>query len=777
MKFPFNSSKKKAKGPADIGPAVPRFSIDTSPNPPPKAGEQDKERSPATIAPRASDQHPPYIQAGYIAYPGVEQSVKSGFAPSLPSTDALAGALRTAGSRSSLARGVNDIPDAYKSSTETAINAAYSGYTTVANDIASLSQDIANVQATATKVAEGIDQISGNKLDLVNKVTSGVKEVIARTPVLDHLVSIVDKLADVGKSAPFVAPLFCVLKLIIDNEKRVRETDAKCNDLVERVSFMAGHIVDLAKLALSDSVQGVAAKIESTLKNSLVLIKAYRQQGAIVRRLNMGNAAKFAARAKEIEVCAADMMICLQIQQTTQLTILQRAIPVDDQDRAAQTFLAGTHGELVAANPAMLGQFAQAIGEQVSQQNLAAVGQSLGELLEGAQAETEKQLTAAVDAVRAGLRDAMVAKEQLERERFAAPKVKCVQCDSLFQEWEQENVKTDAEGACRYHPEEWDGWERSQPCCGEKDRPCAVAKHSAKHHCRFPYAALAGYSQRILGYSDTMDEYVTLDERSPEWYTAEHGEYTMRLITIGKLLRAQTRGALLSSQAPSERYRLVIRIGTGQTRYFRVMSPNDFLEELSFDAKRDPETFLRTKVLYRDEEKGYLLMLRERSGTDEQGEGFEIEVLATVPWQDGRLRKRLFFDRKTLELHGSVEDVEVLSESERGRTERKAAEQLEAEKLAREAAEAEARRIEKENIRKEKERLAELAASAAASALHAKIAAAEIQTGMANNQPSGLTSNGLEERLLGLERGIANLTSVLERFLPAIEAIASGPSK
>ncbi|KAJ3185057.1 hypothetical protein HDU87_002623 [Geranomyces variabilis] len=743
-----------------------------------------------------------------------------------PAHDDLADTLRKAASHSSLVRGVAFIPEAHQSPTETAITAAVDMYNTAADRAAGIAENVTMIQSVGEKVLTGIDQVTGNNLDLLDKVHSGVKDVVSQTSALENLVSVVDKLMDIGKTAPFVAPVFCILKLIIDNEKRVRETDAKCNDLIERVAFMSGHVVDLGRLELSASVQHVTGKIEQTLKGCLALVKAYRAQGAIVRRLNMGNAAKFAGQAKSIEACTGDLMLCLQIQQTTQLTILQRAIPVDSQDRAAQAFLAadGANSDAVVSNPALMQEFAQAIGEQVSQQNLAAVGENLKDLLDNAQAETDRQLSAAVGAVKAGLRDAMVAKEQLERERLSAPRVKCVQCDTLFQEWEQADIVEESHGACRFHLAEWDGWNRSQPCCGEKDRPCGIAKHSARHHCRFSYNMLHKYAHNILGYTDTMEQYTNLEETTPEWYSAKHDDvpYAVK-VTVAKLLRPQTRGALLTRQPPSERYRLVLRLGLvtfGETFYFRVVSSEELAAELaSAAAEIDPETGRRSKILFEDKESGYYLAVREQLDAAPTG-GFEIEVAASVPWQDGGWRQRMLVDREKLHLSGNVEVVQELSESAEGRAAREALELAEAERVAqeqaeagaraaareqevaeraaREAAEAEARQLEAEREKdrqrvlaeEEEQRRANLQAEAMAmamreanlSAAKAVAAAAEAQSVLTNSpMPSGqeflfaraASINALEDRLLGLEVGLGKLTGVLERFLPAIEMLAN----
>ena len=107
---------------------------------------------------------------------------------------------------------------------------------------------------------------------------------------------------------------------------------------------MMGNLTVLEKVIVTEAVKGVVLRIEKTLKASLDLISAYRKQGIISRRLNFGNKDKFESCATKVKDVTSDLMISLQIQQTGQLDILSRGIPVDNDDQLALEFV-NVHGE------------------------------------------------------------------------------------------------------------------------------------------------------------------------------------------------------------------------------------------------------------------------------------------------------------------------------------------------------------------------------------------------------------------------------------------------
>ncbi|KAF8870588.1 hypothetical protein CPB84DRAFT_1801850 [Gymnopilus junonius] len=88
--------------------------------------------------------------------------------------------------------------------------------------------------------------------------------------------------------------------------------------------------------------------MNDSLKDAASLIAAYRKQSRVVRRLSLSNSDKFVSCAQNINTCCSDFLMSLQIHQTIQLDILKRAVPVDEEDKAAQNFVR-SHGGSVDA--------------------------------------------------------------------------------------------------------------------------------------------------------------------------------------------------------------------------------------------------------------------------------------------------------------------------------------------------------------------------------------------------------------------------------------------
>jgi hypothetical protein len=106
---------------------------------------------------------------------------------------------------------------------------------------------------------------------------------------------------------------------------------------------MVSNITVLEKVEAIDPLKVVIEKMISTLKSAASLIQTYRKQGAIARRLNMSNSQNFVQMAQKIMACSQDLMLSLQIQQTGDLSVLSRSVPVDHQDEEAEIFVS-THG-------------------------------------------------------------------------------------------------------------------------------------------------------------------------------------------------------------------------------------------------------------------------------------------------------------------------------------------------------------------------------------------------------------------------------------------------
>jgi hypothetical protein len=185
---------------------------------------------------------------------------------------------------------------------------------------------------------------------------------LVNNPALQSALQVLDKLSDVGKALPFVAPAFILLKIIIDldSERRAQDADAKCSDLIERLMFMLSHLPALEKVEITPATRQVIDRMNEVLKEAAALIAAYREQSHIVRRLRISNRDKFSACAVSIIACCSDLLMSLQIFQTVKLDVLTRAIPIDEEDIAAATFVA-SHGSLdaVVYDRELVKEFAQ----------------------------------------------------------------------------------------------------------------------------------------------------------------------------------------------------------------------------------------------------------------------------------------------------------------------------------------------------------------------------------------------------------------------------------
>jgi len=76
-------------------------------------------------------------------------------------------------------------------------------------------------------------------------------------PSVWNAIQIMESLSDLGRALPFVAPAFVLLSLIIQIEKQARDADAKCNDLVDRITFMIGHLAVLRDVKIMDTTKQV----------------------------------------------------------------------------------------------------------------------------------------------------------------------------------------------------------------------------------------------------------------------------------------------------------------------------------------------------------------------------------------------------------------------------------------------------------------------------------------------------------------------------------------
>ncbi|KAF9987765.1 hypothetical protein BGZ65_002008 [Modicella reniformis] len=333
-------------------------------------------------------------------------------------------------------------------------------------------------------------------------IESKTRELVSDNPILTNLIEVADKLVDIGKVVPFIAPAFMLLKIIIDVEQKARDNDTKCNDMLERISFMVNNITVLERIKVTDPLKVVIEKVNETLKQAASLIQAYRKQGAIARRLNMSNSQNFIILAHKISECSQDLMLSLQIQQTGDISVLSRSVPVDPQDKEAENFVASHGGQsAINNNPQLVEEFAKKMHLTMSDQVMEQMQSSMEDLLEENQFRIEAMLK---EGSTSAVAETIKALASEVRELEAEQRLTCLQCDKEYRE------SANGPEACSFHKSsERNG---SYSCCGKK-APCTFSNHRSVHHCDYPYTSFYDYAFGILGYSDTVDDWTTVEEK------------------------------------------------------------------------------------------------------------------------------------------------------------------------------------------------------------------------------------------------------------------------
>ncbi|KAF8586924.1 hypothetical protein K439DRAFT_1339637 [Ramaria rubella] len=278
-------------------------------------------------------------------------------------------------------------------------------------------------------------------------------------PAVQHAILILDQLIDLGKVLPFISPAFIILKIIIDIEQRAKDADAKCNDLLERITFMLGHLPILKHVQVMDATRQVVENMNGALKTAASLIQAYRKQGFIARRLNIGYRDKFASCAEAIASSCNNLMMSLQIHQTGQLDILTRSIPVDPEDEAAQIFLDQHGGQAVKSDPALVTQFAQKLHLSMDDKVMEQMNANLTSVMQQNQVQFEETINGNVSAAVAnGLKGLATQMNDAEKEQVYY----CIQCEKEFRN------STNGPTSCTFHTS------RYKSCC-ETLYPCQRA--------------------------------------------------------------------------------------------------------------------------------------------------------------------------------------------------------------------------------------------------------------------------------------------------------------
>ncbi|KAG0036051.1 hypothetical protein BGZ82_004765 [Podila clonocystis] len=399
-----------------------------------------------------------------------------------------------------------------------------------------------NNAAPKTTTASGIGDkafVAGNTILEVKGMAetsySTINKVLGSSgnPVLDNMINLAEKLVDVGKVVPFIAPAFVILKIIIDIEQKAREVDEKCLDLMERINFLVSHIVVLERIhnieAMMDTLVTVLQKVQDTLKEAAALIEAYRKQSKIARRLRMSNMQNFELMAGKITACSSDLMMSLQIQQTGDLSIMKRMVP---RDRVAESFIRENGGQDTINNdPELVKKFAEKVNLTMSDQVMEQMQSNMQEMITRNQNQIE---TIVRESSSASVADMIKAIATHQRELEAELKLTCVQCEKEY------NVSTNGPESCRFHSAVGN-FDRYH-CC-QKTSPCQKGYHQPEHHSKYPYSSFFLWSYGILAPSDTVDYWVKIKEIDLDKDDDNIGQ----VVRVGQLIRWRSWGELVAT--------------------------------------------------------------------------------------------------------------------------------------------------------------------------------------------------------------------------------------
>ncbi|GBE86873.1 hypothetical protein SCP_1001150 [Sparassis crispa] len=406
---------------------------------------------------------------------------------------------------------------------------------TVGSDGSELPSDNSHKSLPPTPFRFGI-----RKATTIN-VVNGVMGTWA-DPVIQNSLQILEQVADVGKALPFVAPAFALLKIIVDIENKARDADTKCTDLLERINFMLGQLPALKLVQITDATRQVVERMNHSLKASTALIQAYRKQGTVSRRINVGNRDKFISCADSINKCTNDLMITLQIHQTSQLDIITRPVPVDPVDEAAKSFISSHGGvDAVKDDRELIAQFASTLHLTVDDRALEQINTNITDLMQQNQEQLERTISSSVGAsVVDGFKEIAAKMTEVEKEQVFT----CVQCDKEYRN------STNGPKSCSFHRAEYSSWNKSFPCCsGNASHPCEFSSHRPTHHCDYPYAAFFPRAQKVLKYVDTIEKWASIEDSDLE-------KNAVQKASAGRLLRWVSRGERIDTPT------ILITVGT-----------------------------------------------------------------------------------------------------------------------------------------------------------------------------------------------------------------------
>ncbi|KIK62615.1 hypothetical protein GYMLUDRAFT_260305 [Collybiopsis luxurians FD-317 M1] len=389
-----------------------------------------------------------------------------------------------------------------------------------------------NIEDTAGSVAATVAGGVGGSGSVPDTTSSS-------TDYIQHALTVMDSLADLGKVMPFVAPAFVIIKAIIAVEQRARDVDVKCIDLVQRVTFMLSHLPALKTIQVTDSTRQVIDRMNDVLKKAAALIQTYRKQSAIARRLSVHNKDRFASCATVLKDCTNDLIVSLQIHQSTQLDILTRPVPLDPEDEAAEKFVA-THGGLdaIKGNEKLVKQFASEMKLSVDEKVMEQLNTNITEVLQQNQDRLEQSLNESVSAsVIDGIKGLAAQINELAKEQTFV----CVQCDKEYHD------STSGEKSCSFHRADYDSQSDTYACCNTK-HPCQAGRHRSEHHNDYIYGNFFPFARNITRGWDTVEQWVEVEDLALD--TSE--EITA---SVGRLLRWGTHGG--APELPT----IIVRVG------------------------------------------------------------------------------------------------------------------------------------------------------------------------------------------------------------------------
>ncbi|KAF9258506.1 hypothetical protein L218DRAFT_934715 [Marasmius fiardii PR-910] len=369
---------------------------------------------------------------------------------------------------------------------------------------------------------------------------------------IQDALNVLDSIVDIGKVFPYVAPAFVLLKVIIEIEKSARDTSAKCRDLVERVTFMLSHLPALQSLhkdgtGITQSTRQVIDRMNNVLKDCTALIEAYRKQGVIARRLSLRNREKFEGCAQDLAGVTNDLLISLQIHQTTQMERMLNpdrvVLPRDDGDEEAEAFVNENGGEeVVKANRELVAMFAEdSLKVPVSEVNedvMEELNANLTDIIRHNHLELEKKLNQSVSA---SVMDSLRALSELAVEKEKERTFVCVQCNKEFKQ------STSGPNSCSFHKSSSADRQGSYLCCGSKI-PCQSGAHRAKHHCDYIYGEFFSFAHNIHGYTDTKEDWITVEDTNLETNDNQFAQ-------VSQLRRWKSQGGLISEPI------ILVRVG------------------------------------------------------------------------------------------------------------------------------------------------------------------------------------------------------------------------